>query len=332
MVVIGSIEEDISTNKVMDWLRYKHEVPHCRINNFEWFSISEKTSFKLGRNTMDGGFRSKNTQWKLDDVVGVWFRKDMYAVFSKDVGHTEETNHQVNEHLKDEHYYAKHGLYELLKKQAKQVIGGRLTNQPQKINNLIVAQSLGIDIPNTLVTTRKKDLLDFYKENNGAITKPVTESKPISNGKEGATMYVMNIPKEELEYIPTCFAPSLFQERLDIAFDIRVFYLDGAFYPIAIFTSQEDPNRVDVRNAATKIKEFRRTKYKLSQELEQLLSTFMDTIGLVSGSLDLVQTKNGRIVFLEVNPWGQYDHVELAGNYFINEKIAEYLVHGSQRK
>lgn len=331
MIIITSIESDPSTDKVMDWLNYEFKVPHCRVNGSEWFNANSQTSFAFGNDSAQVSFGYQGKTFLLEEVTATWSRKDSYPIFSKDVGHGDSTNEQVNEHLKDEYYYGKHGLYELLKKQAKHNIGGKVTSQPQKINNLLVAKSIGIDIPSTLVTTQKKDLLAFYKKHNGAITKPIMESRRISNEEDLATMYVMDLPEEVLNDIPEKFAISLFQERLEIAFDIRVFYLDGAFYPIAIFTKKGN-NRVDVRNTSRQNKEFRETRYKLSPTLEEQLTELMDQLGLVSGSLDLIHTKDGRTVFLEVNPWGQYGNVSRSGNYFINEKVAAYLAYGSKRK
>lgn len=330
MIVIASNEQDISTNKVIDWLAYKHEIPYQRINGLDWFNRRSKTSFRFNNGTTKADFKDSGNEFNLEDLTAIWFRKDTYAVFTKDLGRGSDVNEQVNLHLKEEHYYAKEGIYELLTKQCANTIGHRIINEPQKINTLLIAKSIGIDIPDTLVTNRKADLLNFYKENNGAITKPIKESRRISDGNSAATMYVANVKKEDLEEVPDHFMVSLFQERLDIVFDIRVFYLDGKFYPIAIFTPK-GKDRIDVRDTSSKDVAFRETKYKLSEELESKLTKLMDQLGLVSGSLDLIHTKDGRTVFLEVNPWGQYGNVARSGNYFINEKIAEYLVYGSQR-
>lgn len=330
MIIIASSEGDVSTNKVIDWLAHTHEVPYQRINGLEWFDDESKTSFRFNRAIAQTDFQEPKKEFALENLTAIWFRKDTHATFVKDLGRGPEVNEQVNHHLREEHYYAKEGVYELLIKQAKHVIGHRLINEPQKINTLLIAKSIGLDIPDTLVTNRKADLLKFYEENNGAITKPIKESRCISDGNNTATMYVANIKEEALEDIPDRFMVSLFQERLDIVFDIRVFYLDGKFYPIAIFTPKGG-DRVDVRDTSSKAIEFRETKYKLSTELEAKLTELMDQLNLVSGSLDLIQTKDGRTVFLEINPWGQYGNVTRSGNYFINEKIAQYLTYGSER-
>jgi hypothetical protein len=331
MIVISSTEEDVSTNKVIDWLAYHYKIPYQRVNGLEWFNDKSVSTFRFNNTSEMGDIECQDTNLSLDKVTAVWFRKDRTANFSKDVTKGEEVNKQVNRHLNEEYFYAKEGLYRMLIQQSNQVIGHRIITEPQKIDVLLEAKKIGIDIPDTLVTNNKEDLLAFYKEHNGAITKPIKESRVISDEKVAVGMYVSNISEEELNHIPKHFFVSLFQERLDIVFDIRVFYLDGQFYPIAIFTPKKDTSRVDVRAATSSDMEFRETRYQLTEALEQQLTQLMDVLDLVSGSIDLIHTQDGRTVFLEVNPWGQYGNVSRSGNYFINEKVADYLVTGSKR-
>ena len=70
----------------------------------------------------------------------------------------------------------------------------------------------------------------------------------------------------------------------------------------------------------------RTAPYKLSPILDKKVKTLMDSLGLKTGSLDFVKTQNGRMVFLEVNPWGQYGMVSGPCNYYLDEKIAKYLI------
>ena len=331
MIVISSIEDDVSTNKVIDWLAYQYETPYQRVNGLEWFDKKSVSTLRFNNELEISAIQYKDMAISLDKVTAVWFRKDRNANFSEDVMQGEEVNKQVNNHLKEERFYSKEGLYRMLINQSDQALGHRIITEPQKIDVLLEAKKVGIDIPDTLVTNCKKDLLDFYKEHNGAITKPIKESRIISNENVNVGMYVSSISEEELSHIPKGFFVSLFQERLDIVFDIRVFYLDGQFYPIAIFTPKKDISRVDVRAVATSDIEFRETRYQLTEALEEQLTQLMDALDLVSGSIDLIHTRDGRTVFLEVNPWGQYGNVSRSGNYFLNEKVADYLVTGSKR-
>jgi hypothetical protein len=49
-------------------------------------------------------------------------------------------------------------------------------------------------------------------------------------------------------------------------------------------------------------------------------------MNLNTGSIDLICTKSGEYVFLEVNPVGQFSMVSFPCNYYLEEKIADLLI------
>ncbi len=51
----------------------------------------------------------------------------------------------------------------------------------------------------------------------------------------------------------------------------------------------------------------------------------MQAMNLNTASLDLVKTKEGRFVFLELNPSGQFGMTSYPCNYYLNKVIAEFL-------
>ena len=51
----------------------------------------------------------------------------------------------------------------------------------------------------------------------------------------------------------------------------------------------------------------------------------MNKLELISGSIDLIKSQNGKYYFLEVNPNGQYDWVSQYGGYYLDKKIAYFL-------
>jgi glutathione synthase/RimK-type ligase-like ATP-grasp enzyme len=51
----------------------------------------------------------------------------------------------------------------------------------------------------------------------------------------------------------------------------------------------------------------------------------MTDLCLDTGSIDIVRTTDGRYVFLEVNPVGQFGMVSVPCNYNLELKVAKYL-------
>jgi glutathione synthase/RimK-type ligase-like ATP-grasp enzyme len=52
----------------------------------------------------------------------------------------------------------------------------------------------------------------------------------------------------------------------------------------------------------------------------------MNALGLVTGSLDFVRTVDDRLVFLEVNPVGQFGAFSGFCNYNIEKDVAAHLL------
>jgi hypothetical protein len=51
----------------------------------------------------------------------------------------------------------------------------------------------------------------------------------------------------------------------------------------------------------------------------------MDRLRLVFGTIDLKVADNGEHVFLEVNPQGQFHHIEILTGLPISNALADYL-------
>jgi hypothetical protein len=63
----------------------------------------------------------------------------------------------------------------------------------------------------------------------------------------------------------------------------------------------------------------------LPPEVEARILAFMKTFGLIYGAFDFIVTPEGRYVFLEVNPSGQYMWVECATGLEITMALADAL-------
>ena len=52
----------------------------------------------------------------------------------------------------------------------------------------------------------------------------------------------------------------------------------------------------------------------------------MEKVELETGSIDMILTKDGKYVFLEINPVGQFGMVSYPCNYFLEKAIAKTLI------
>ena len=193
-----------------------------------------------------------------------------------------------------------------------------------KIDVLIEAKKIGIQVPEYLLTNSKIELLEFKNTHQKIITKPIYNAMPIIiNDQKKGYMYTNIVNDVVISKLPNEFFPSFFQECISKDYEIRVFYLDGNFFSSAIFSSSEDDS-IDYRNK--KKNKIHPVPYKLPIALEKKLNSLMRKLKLNTGSIDLIKCISGDYYFLEINPCGQYEAISTMCNYQLNKKIAEWLM------
>jgi glutathione synthase/RimK-type ligase-like ATP-grasp enzyme len=124
--------------------------------------------------------------------------------------------------------------------------------------------------------------------------------------------------------LPLNFFPSLFQQKIEKKYELRVFYLNNVFYSMAIFSQNDMKTKIDFRNYNYKTPN-RNVPYKLPLEIESKLHLLMLQLELTTASIDLIVDLNENYVFLEVNPDGQFGMISYPCNYYLEKEIANQL-------
>lgn len=195
-----------------------------------------------------------------------------------------------------------------------------------KVRALRLAGQAGLEIPDTLVTNSRAELLAFIDAHGGVITKPASDGEmfPDEQSRSWAT-YTAVVTRDEALALPETFFPSLLQARVEKSCELRVFFLEGECWPMAIFSQGDAQTAVDFR--VYNLEQPNRTvPYRLPAEVEAAIGRFMAAMGLETGSLDLIRTPDGGHVFLEVNPVGQFAMVSEPCNYPLFRRVAEHLM------
>lgn len=194
-----------------------------------------------------------------------------------------------------------------------------------KLDVLTRAARAGLETPATLVTTERAALQSFSARYGAVITKPIGEVDLFLEGERTHFMFTTVLEPAAVDALPARFAASLFQERLDKDYELRIFYLAGECHAMAIFSQADPQTRNDFRNY-NRSQPNRMVPYRLTPETTERLSRLMTDLDLETGSIDLLQTRDGREVFLEVNPVGQFGMVSGPCNYHLEKKVAELLL------
>jgi hypothetical protein len=175
------------------------------------------------------------------------------------------------------------------------------------------------------VTTERAELERFCARHKAVITKPIGDVDMFVDGDRSHFLFTTALDAAAIAALPERFAPSLFQEQIDKAYEVRVFYLAGACHAMAIFSQSAAQTATDFRRYDRE-RPNRNVPYRLAAATAERLRLLMEELGLETGSIDLLQARDGREVFLEINPVGQFGMVSKPCNYPLERAVAEHLI------
>lgn len=328
ILILSQSPLEPTTEEVMDWL----ESLGARCMRLNGEDLDGRAPLALA---VDGGeveirIAAEGLAMPLSEVRAVWFRRWLG-----------ERRH-VDARLLDESLAGNYKLdYDLRRqltlewRKLSDFLFARLSDRPwlshpwkaspTKLDVLVRAARHGLATPATLVTTERGELRRFLRRHGAVVTKPIGEVEMFVYDGQRHCMYTAPVDAAAVEELPERFAPSLFQERLDKRYELRVFYLDGECHAMAIFSQLDAQTRLDFRNY-NKLRPNRSVPYRLTDRTVAGLRRLMADLDLETGSIDLIHTTDGREVFLEVNPVGQFGMVSRPCNYHLERKVAEHLV------
>jgi ATP-GRASP peptide maturase of grasp-with-spasm system len=194
-----------------------------------------------------------------------------------------------------------------------------------KLVNLTLAKKAGLQIPNTFVIQKKTQLTEIFA-NNSIITKAIQREMYYADEKyEYFTYGTQEINLCSLYKFPHHFPPSLIQEKIEKEYEIRSYYLLGKFYSMILFSQEDVKTSIDCRRFNEQ-KPIRCEPHILPKKIEKKMRLLLSWLQLNTGSFDLIYTREGNYIFLEINPSGQYHFLSESCNYQIDKKIAQFLI------
>lgn len=327
MILIISDPKEKSTTDVINWLRFFKQ-KYQRINYGDLIEIKNSRFNGLEpviEFTVNGG-----NVISTDEISSYWYRRGALTFsLTTDYGkHMKERSllADVVDNMGDETKTLRDLLYFIIENKENK-LGGFYTKENNKLIHLSIAQSMGIDVPNTIVCTDKKELKDFYKKNsNEIIIKAIGNSfshiKHIRSGNDRWFANYTNVVNQtELNDFPDTFPPTLLQSKINKKFELRIFYLKERFFSMAIFSQNDEKTKVDFRRY-NRENENHRVSFALPNKIKAKLIKFMNKVDLNTGSIDMIYTVDGKYIFLEVNPVGQFGMVSHPCNYNLEKEIA----------
>ncbi|GAB3967335.1 hypothetical protein GCM10028806_09510 [Spirosoma terrae] len=329
MIIIFSHQFEYSTNVVIDWLK-KYNVNYIRINSDEnRYKLKEIDEEKIIFCDM---FTKK--EYNFLDAHSVWYRRGGISdrmLLGDDILSEYETNvcdPEVKKNLASQLDYLRKYIINKVFRNCSVKLGDPELRDLNRMMLYDLAKKKGFLVPNYTVLTHT-DSINCALKKHGAIV-----SKSIANGLYHHTLnkryYTYTEQINEIDTIdlkPKNIFPSLVSEKIEKTFEIRSFFLIKEFYSVAIFSQNDSQTSVDYRKYNKKIPN-RQEAYIIDDKTKYNLLSIYNELGLNTGSADLIIDADNNVYFLEINPVGQFGSVSSAGNYKLEKKVAQYLIHG----
>jgi glutathione synthase/RimK-type ligase-like ATP-grasp enzyme len=189
-----------------------------------------------------------------------------------------------------------------------------------------VARELGLKIPRTLTTNDPVAGRAFAKScEGGVVTKMLSSFAIYDEGKELVVFTNPVKPEDLADLSGLSLCPATFQELLHKSLEIRVTVVGRGVMSAALDSQASARAAHDWRRDGLRMVQDWRV-YQLPDEVEQKILRLMDYFSLNYGAIDIILTPDGRHVFLELNPSGEFFWLERSPGLPISEAIADVLV------
>jgi len=185
-----------------------------------------------------------------------------------------------------------------------------------------IARKAGLIVPETHISNDPKVIQTFSKQKS-LLIKPMGYIKFDEKGK--LFLYAQRFEHHELEHKSRALrmCPVFAQEYVEKLVEHRIMVIGKEILSCSIDSqaserTKTDWRRYDFDNVA-------HAKSELPKSVQDALFKFMQMIGLQYGAIDMIETKTGDFVFLEVNPSGQWGWIAEMAKLPIAKSVARLL-------
>jgi MvdD family ATP-grasp ribosomal peptide maturase len=197
---------------------------------------------------------------------------------------------------------------------------------------LQVARELGLEIPRTLTTNDPSSVHAFAAEcESGIVTKMLSSFAVYEEGRELVVFTNPVKPEDLADLSGLNLCPMTFQEMIPKALELRTTVVGRRVMSASIDSQASERAAHDWRRDGLRMIEDWQP-YNLPREVEEKILRLMDYFVLNYGAIDIIVTPDGRHVFLEINPVGEFFWLERCPGLPIADAIADVLLGRSERR
>ena len=309
MLLILTSDQDFAADYLIVKLIERH-LPYFRLNSEELsqakytFALDDASATRkivVGPRTLD-----------LSAVTAVWYRRSIHPIL--DTSLTPAERHFVTGELR----HLAMGL--VLNPEVVWVNPiDRVSVAEHKLYQLQIAARLGFHVPRTLVSADVDELRNFLSKNRlGTICKPIFHGM-FFDGSSHNAVYTRRIDAEKLNDLNVGSYPILLQEEIARIADVRATFVGSHCFVADIVG---DTSLIDWRDPNIVVNY---TISSLDDTTLSLCRKMLKGLGLAYGAFDFIRAPSGDLVFLEINPTGEWAWLEEKLGFALRDAFIELL-------
>ena len=195
-----------------------------------------------------------------------------------------------------------------------------------KIEQLCVASKLGMNIPETIVTSSKSSISKFIQRIDGALICKAVRHGFLRNETHTKFAPTQRIDSRYLdEFDDFAQVPMIYQKEIRKIFDVRVIVIDDKVFATAIHSQAHRDTEVDWRIWDFRDFDLHHEKITLPDDVVEDCIRITAKYGLRYSAIDLVYGTDDKFYFLELNPNGQWVWIERKTDYPIRKSLVRCL-------
>ncbi|MDJ0620554.1 MAG: hypothetical protein QNJ63_28105 [Calothrix sp. MO_192.B10] len=319
MLLILTEPLDIHADHVVKKLKM-HGVPFVRFHPAD-FPTKAQISFSCSPNGQTSYILHTEAKTiELNQVKAVWYRRPRMPVV-----HSELLNSTERDSIAGECQDVLDDVWNSLDCLFLPAPRAVIKRAQMKASQLKIAGALGFELPPTLITNSPEDLLEFYRQHNGQIISKLAGFSFFRKVGTPFCRYTEVVSKQDIGYFHDIrYSPMIFQAYVPKQVELRVIVVGQQVFAAEIhsqisYRTRHDWRRYD-RNETPYL------PHALPLEIAKHCIALVNRLELCYGAIDMVLTPEGRYIFLEINPNGQYLWIEYETGLPISDAICDLLL------
>lgn len=248
---------------------------------------------------------NENHRISLSEIDIFWNRRHSKPIITAPLLHSD------NDIAIQESQSFLHGFFSLISNKSFSVNHYDFARRSEsKTMQLMEANSVGFQIPTTLISNDPTEIKSFIANNNTSRTiyKP---HKPVMwTSEEKVAICLTNevtldkLPNDDILRL----TPGIFQERVEKSFEIRVTCMGASIVAVKLNSQSIAEAKLDWRGVSPS--KLKIELFELPPEVKLKCLKLLEKLNLVFGCIDLIVTPDYEFIFLEINQMGQFLWIE----------------------